>query len=151
MTKQELNKLKELSLEELKILQQEVEKTINIKSTIHYEIGDILLQKTDSWAKVSKIINVDYEEEFGWGYKVIVIKFEKGNIIKYNRNFFAESFNLKDIETIKIDENIWYTLETLYNKYRNQLDKVFDEWKKKEDSIRSECMEKLWEILNKEL
>lgn len=106
MTKQELNKLKELSLEELKILQQEVEKTINIKSTIHYEIGDILLQKTDSWAKVSKIINVDYEEEFGWGYKVIVIKFEKGNIIKYNRNFFAESFNLKDIETIKIDENI---------------------------------------------
>ena len=151
MTKQELNKLKELSLEELKILQQEVEKTINIKSTIHYEIGDILLQKTDSWAKVSKIINVDYEEEYGWGYKADVIKFEKGNIIKYTRNLFAESFNLKDIETIKIDENIWYTLETLYNKYRNQLDKIFDEWKKKEDSIRSECMEKLWEILNKEL
>ena len=94
---------------------------------------------------------MDYEEEYGWGYKADVIKFEKGNIIKYTRNLFAESFNLKDIETIKIDENIWYTLETLYNKYRNQLDKVFDEWKKKEDSIRSECMEKLWEILNKEL
>lgn len=46
---------------------------------------------------------------------------------------------------------MWYPLETLYNKYRNQLDKVFDEWRKKEDSIRSECMEKLWEILNKEL
>ena len=151
MTKQELNKLKELSLEELKILQQEVEKTINIKSTIHYEIGDILLQKFDSCVKVSKIINIDYEEEYGWGYRAIVIKFEKGNIIKCNRDFFAESFNLKDIETIKIDENIWYTLETLYNKYRNQLDKVFDEWKKKEDSIRSECMKKLWEILNKEL
>ena len=143
--------LKELSLEELKTLQQEVEKAINVKSMIHYEIGDILLQKTNSWAKVSKIINVDYEEEFGWGYRAIVIKFEKGNIIKYNRDFFAKSFNLKDIETIKIDENIWYTLETLYNKYRNQLDKVFNEWKKKEDSIRSECMEKLWEILNKEL
>ena len=143
--------LKELSLEELKTLQQEVEKAINVKSMIHYEIGDILLQKTNSWAKVSKIINVDYEEEFGWGYRAIVIKFEKGNIIKYNRDFFAKSFILKDIETIKIDENIWYTLETLYNKYRNQLDKVFNEWKKKEDSIRSECMEKLWEILNKEL
>ena len=146
----ELDKLKELSLEELKTLQQEVVNAINIKSMIHYEIGDILLQKTDSWAKVSKIINADYEEEYGWGYRAIVIKFEKGNIIKYNRDFFAESFNLKDIETIKIDENVWYTLETLYNKYRNQLDKVFDEWKKKEDSIRSECMEKLWEILNKE-
>lgn len=145
----ELGELKKLSLEELKTLQQEVEKAINVKSMIHYEIGDILLQKTDSWAKVSKIINADYEEEFGWGYRAIVIKFEKGNIIKYNRDFYAESFNLKDIETIKIDENIWYTLETLYNKYRSQLDKVFDEWKKKENSIRNEYMEELWRILNK--
>lgn len=109
------------------------------------------MQKTNSWVKVFKIVNTDYEEEFGWEYKANVIKFEKGNIIKYIRDFYTESFNLKDIETIKIDENIWYTLETLYNKYRNQLDKVFDEWKKKENSIRNECMEKLWEILNKEL
>ena len=147
----ELDKLKELSLEELKTLQQEVVNVINIKSTIHYEIGDILLQKTDSWVKAFKIINSDYVEEFGWKYEADVIKFEKGNIIKYVRYFFMESFDLKNIETIKIDENIWYPLETLYDKYRNQLDKVFDEWKKKEDSIRSECMKKLWEILNKEL
>lgn len=41
----ELNKLKELSLNELKTLQQKVEHTINIKSTIHYEIGDIFCKK----------------------------------------------------------------------------------------------------------
>ena len=143
--------LKKLNLEELKTLQQEVEKAINVKSMIHYEIGDILLRKTDSWVKVFKIINSDYDNEYGWGYKADFIKFEKSNTIKYTRNLFAKSFNLKNIETIKIDENTWNDLETLYNKYRNQLDKVFDEWKKKEDSIRGECMENLWEILNKEL
>lgn len=146
----ELDKLKELSLDELKTLQQEVVNAINIKSTIHYEIGDVLLQKFDSCVKVFKILDKDYDKEFGWGYRANVIKFEKSNMIKYVRYFYTESFNLKDIKTIKIDENIWYPLETLYNKYRNQLDKVFDEWKKKEDSIRGECMEKLWEILNKE-
>jgi hypothetical protein len=147
----ELNELKELSLEELKILQQEVKNAINIKSTIHYEIGDVLLQKTDSWVKIFKILDKDYDKEFGWDYKVNIIKFDKNNIIKCTRDFYTESFNLKDVETIKIDENIWYTLETLYNKYNNQLNKVFDEWKKKEDFIRNECMEELWEILNKEL
>ena len=146
----ELNELIELSLDELKTLQQEIKNAINIKSTIHYEIGDVLLQKTDSWVKAFKIINSDYEDEYGWGYKADVIKFDKSNIIKYTRNLFIESFNLKDIESIKIDENTWNNLETLYNKYKNQLDKVFDEWRKKEDSIRSECMEKLWETLNKE-
>lgn len=146
----ELNELIELSLDELKTLQQEVKNVINIKSTIHYEIGDILLQKTDSWVKAFKIINNDYDHEYGWGYKADVIKLDKSNIIKYTRNLFTESFNLKDIETIKIDENTWNNLETLYNKYKNQLDKVFDEWRKKEDSIRNECMEELWKILNKE-
>ena len=48
----ELNELIELSLDELKTLQQEVKNAINIKSTIHYEIGDVLLQKTDSWVKI---------------------------------------------------------------------------------------------------
>lgn len=147
----ELNELIELSLDELKTLQQEVKNAINIKSTIHYEIGDVLLQKTDSWVKAFKIINSDYEDEYGWGYKADVIKFDKSNIIKYTRNLFIESFNLKDIESIKINENTWNTLDALYDKYKHQLDKVFDEWRKKEDSIRSECMEKLWEILNKEL
>lgn len=147
----DLNKLKELSLDKLIILRQKVEDAIkNIISTCHYEIGDVLLQKTDSWVKIFKIINKDYEKEFGWDYKADIIKFDKNNIIKCTRDFYTESFNLKDVETIKIDENIWYTLETLYNKYNNQLNKVFDEWKKKEDSIRNECMEELWEILNKE-
>lgn len=147
----DLNKLKELSLDKLITLQQEVENAIkNIKSTCHYEIGDVLLQKTDSWVRVFKILNKNYEEEFGWEYRTNVIKFEKGNIIKHIRYFYTESFNLKDVKTIKIDENMWYPLETLYNKYRNQLDKVFDEWRKKEDFIRNECMEKLWETLNKE-
>lgn len=147
----DLNKLKELSLDKLIILQQEVEDAIkNIKSTSHYEIGDVLLQKTNSWVKIFKIINSDYENEYGWRYKVDVIKFDKSNIIKYTRYFYTESFELKDIETIKIDENTWNTLDALYDKYKYQLDKVFDKWRKKEDSIRSECMEKLWEILNKE-
>lgn len=144
----DLKELKKLSLDKLKTLQQEVEDAIkNIISTSHYEIGDILLQKTDSWVKTFKIINSDYEDEYGWAYKADVIKLDKSNIIKYTRNLFTESFDLKDIETIKIDENTWNNLETLYNKYRNQLDKVFDEWKKKEDSIRDKCMEELWEIL----
>lgn len=148
----ELNELIELSLDELKTLQQEVKNAINIKSTIHYEIGDILLQKTDSWIKAFKIINSDYDHEYGWEYRADVIKFDKSNIIKLTGDYFyTESFELEDIETIKIDENMWYPLETLYNKYKNQLDKVFDKWRKKEDSIRSECMEKLWETLNKEL
>jgi hypothetical protein len=147
----ESNELIELSLDELKTLQQEVKNAINIKSTIHYEIGDILLQKTDSWVKAFKIINSDYDPEYGWAYKANVIKLDKSNIIKYTRNLFTESFNLKDIESIKIDENTWNNLETLYNKYRNQLDKVFDEWRKKEDSIRGKCMEELWKTLNKEL
>ena len=94
----DLKELKKLSLEELKTLQQKVEHAINIKSTIHYEIGDILLQKTDSWIKAFKIINSDYEDEYGWGYKADVIKLDKSNIIKYTRNLFTESFNLKDIE-----------------------------------------------------
>ena len=128
----DLNKLKELSLDKLITLQQEVEDVIkNIISTCHYEIGDVLLQKTDSWVKIFKIINKDYEKEFGWDYKADIIKFDKNNIIKCTRDFYTESFNLKDVETIKIDENTWVTLDTLYNKYKNQLDKVFDEWKKK--------------------
>lgn len=148
----ELNELIELSLDELKTLQQEVKNAINIKSTIHYEIGDILLQKTDSWVKIFKILDKDYDEEWGWEYRADVIKFDKSNIIKLTGDYFyTESFELEDIETIKIDENMWYPLETLYNKYKNQLDKVFDKWRKKEDSIRSECMEKLWETLNKKL
>lgn len=150
----DLNELKKLSLDKLKALQQEVEDAIkNIKATCHYEIGDVLLQKTDSGAKVKvfKIIDTDYENEWGWEYKAEVIKFERINIIKMTKDFYAESFISEDIETIKVDENIWNTLDALYDKYKHQLDKVFDEWKKKEDSIRSECMEKLWETLNKEL
>lgn len=146
----DLNKLKELSLDKLITLQQEVENAIkNIKSTCHYEIGDVLLQKTNSCVKVFKILNKNYEEEFGWEYKINVIKFDKSNIIKYTRNLFIESFNLKDINTIKVDENTWNTLDALYDKYKHQLDKVFDDWKKKEDSIRGKCMEELQEILNK--
>lgn len=144
-----LNKLKELSLDKLKKLQQEVEDAIkNIKSTSHYEIGDILLQKTDSWVKVFKIINIDYEDDFGWEYKTYVIKFDKSNILKYIRNLYTESFELEDIETIKVDENTWCNLDVLYNKYKDQLDKVFYEYKKKEDSIYDKCMEELREILN---
>lgn len=144
-----LNKLKELSLDNLKKLQQEVEDAIkNIKSTSHYEIGDILLQKTDSWVKVFKIINIDYEEDFGWEYRTDVIKFDKSNIIKYIRDLYTESFELEDIETIKVDENTWCNLDVLYDKYKDQLNKVFDECKKKEDSIRNKCMEELQGILN---
>lgn len=144
-----LNKLKELSLDKLKKLQQEVEDAIkNIKSTSHYEIGDILLQKTDSWVKVFKIINIDYEDDFGWEYKTYVIKFDKSNILKYIRNLYTESFELEDIETIKVDENTWCNLDVLYDKYKDQLDKVFYEYKKKEDSIYDKCMEELREILN---
>lgn len=146
----DLNKLKELSLSKLKTLQQEVEDAIkNIISTRHYEIGDVLLQKTDSWVKVFKIVNKDYDEEFGWSYKAGVIKFEKINIIKQIKVFYTESFELEDIETVKVDEDTWNTLDALYDKYKDQLDKVFDEWKKKEDSIRGKCMEELQEILNK--
>lgn len=147
----ELNELIELSLDELKTLQQEVKNAINIKSTIHYEIGDVLLQKTDSWVKIFKILDKDYDKEFGWDYKVNIIKFDKNNIIKCTRDFYTESFELEDIETIKVNKNIWHTLEILYNKCNKQLDKVFDDWKKKEDFIRNECMEELWKILNKEL
>jgi hypothetical protein len=147
----ELCELKELSLDELKTLQQKVEHAINIKSMIHYEIGDILLQKTNSCVKVFKILNKNYEEEFGWEYRINVIKFDKSNIIKFSGDFYTESFELEDIETIKVNKNIWHTLEILYNKCNKQLDKVFDDWKKKEDFIRNECMEELWEILNKEL
>lgn len=146
----DLNKLKELSLDELKTLQQEVNNAINIKSTIHYEIGDVLLQKTDSWVRVFKILNKNYEEEFGWEYRINVIKFDKGSITKFSGDFYTESFELEDVETIKVNKNIWHTLEILYNKCNKQLDKVFDDWKKKEDFIRNECMEELWEILNKE-
>jgi hypothetical protein len=148
----DLNKLKELSLDKLIILQQEVENAIkNIKSTCHYEIGDVLLQKTNSCVKVFKILNKNYEEEFGWEYRINVIKFDKSNIIKFSGDFYTESFELEDIETIKVNKNIWHTLEILYNKCNKQLDKVFDDWKKKEDFIRNECMEELWKILNKEL
>lgn len=144
-----LNKLKELSLDNLKKLQQEVEDAIkNIQSTSHYEIGDILLQKTDSWVKVFKIINKDYEEDFGWEYRADVIKFDKSNIIKYTRDLYTESFELEDIETIKVDENTWCNLDVLYDKYKDQLNKVFDECTKKEDSIRNKCMEELRGILN---
>lgn len=148
----DLNKLKELSLDKLITLQQEVEDAIkNIKSTCHYEIGDVLLQKTDSGSKVKvfKIIDNDYENEWGWKYKADVIKFERINIIKMTRDFYAESFVSEDIKTIKVDEDTWNTLDALYDKYKYQLDKVFDEWKKKEDSIRGNCMEELQEILNK--
>lgn len=148
----DLNKLKELSLDKLITLQQEVKDAIkNIKSTRHYEIGDVLLQKTDSGSKVKvvKIIDTDYENEWGWEYKAEVIKFERLNIIKMTKDFYAESFVSEDIKTIKVDENIWNTLDTLYDKYKYQLDKVFDEWKKKEDSIRGKCLEELQEILNK--
>lgn len=148
----DLNKLAEIkSLSKLLALRQEVDDAIkNIKSTKRYEIGDVLLQKTDSWVKVFKILDKDYEdEEFGWEYKANIIKFEKLNIIKYIKNLYTESFELEDIETIKVDENTWITLDELYCKYKDQLDKVFDEWKKKEDSIRSKCMEELQEILNK--
>ena len=147
-----LNKLKELSLDKLITLQQEVEDAIkNIKSTRHYEIGDVLLQKTDSGSKVKvfKIIDTDYEKEWGWEYKAEIIKFERINIIKMTKDFYAESFVSEDIKTIKVDENIWNTLDALYDKYKHQLDKVFNEWKNKEDSIRGKCMEELQEILNK--
>lgn len=150
----DLNKLKEIkSLDKLLALRQEVDDAIkNIKSTGHYEIGDVLLQKTDSWVKVFKILDKDYEDkELGWEYKTDIIKFEKLNIIKYIRNLYTESFELEDIETIKVDEDTWDTLDVLYCKYKDQLDKVFDKWKKKEDSIRGKCMEELREILNKEL
>ena len=147
----DLNELKELSLEELKTLQQKVENAIkNIIFTYHYEIGDILLQKTDYCVKVFKILDKDYDEEWGWEYRANVIKFEKTNIIKQTGDcFYTESFELGNIKTIKVDENIWNTLDALYDKYKHQLDKVFDEWKKKEDSIRGKCMEELQEILNK--
>lgn len=148
----DLNKLKELSLDKLITLQQEVEDAIkNIKSTCHYEIGDVLLQKTDSGAKVKvfKIIDKDYENEWGWEYKAEVIKFERINIIKMTKDFYAESFVSDDIKTIKVDEDIWNALDALYDKYKCQLDKVFNEWKNKEDSIRGKCMEELQEILNK--
>ena len=126
-----LNKLKELSLDKLITLQQEVEDAIkNIKSTRHYEIGDVLLQKTDSGSKVKvfKIIDTDYENEWGWEYKAEVIKFERINIIKMTKDFYAESFVSEDIKTIKVDENIWNTLDTLYDKYKHQLDKEFSKW-----------------------
>jgi hypothetical protein len=148
----DLNELKKLSLDKLKALQQEVEDAIkNIKATHHYEIGDVLLQKTDSGAKVKvfKIIDTDYENEWGWEYKADVIKFDKSNIIKMTREFYTESFVSEDIKTIKVDENTWNTLDALYDKYKDQLDKVFNEWKNKEDSIRGKCMEELQEILNK--
>lgn len=148
----DLNELKKLNLDKLKALQQEVEDAIkNIKATHHYEIGDVLLQKTDSGArvKVFKIIDNDYENEWGWEYKAEVIKFERINIIKMTKDFYAEYFESEDIKTIKVDENIWNTLDTLYDKYKCQLDKVFNEWKNKEDSIRGKCMEELQEILNK--
>jgi hypothetical protein len=148
----DLNELKKLSLDKLKVLQQEVEDAIkNIKATCHYEIGDVLLQKTDSGSKVKvfKIIDKDYENEWGWEYKADVIKFEKINIIKMTREFYTESFVSEDIKTIKVDEDTWNTLDALYDKYKYQLDKVFNEWKNKEDSIRGKCMEELQEILNK--
>ena len=148
----DLNKLAEIkSLDKLLALRQEIDDVIkNIKSTKLYEIGDVLLQKTDSWVKVFKIVDKDYEdEEFGWEYKAYIIKFEKLNIIKYSRNLYTESFKSEDIKTIKVDEDTWNTLDALYDKYKYQLDKVFDEWKKKEDSIRGNCMEELQEILNK--
>ena len=148
----DLNELKKLSLDKLKALQQEVEDAIkNIKSSCHYEIGDVLLQKTDSDSKVKvfKIIDTDYENYMGWEYKADVIKFDKSNIIKQTREFYKESFESEDIKTIKVDENTWNALDALYEKYKYQLDKVFDEWKKKEDSIRGNCMEELQEILNK--
>lgn len=147
-----LNELKKLSLDKLKALQQEVEDAIkNIKDTHHYEIGDVLLQKLDSGAKVKvfKIIDTDYENEWGWEYKAEVIRFDRRNIIKMTKDFYTESFVSEDIKTIKVDENTWNTLDALYDKYKYQLDKVFDEWKKKEDSIRCKCMEELQEILNK--
>ena len=148
----DLNKLKKLSLDKLKALQQEVEDAIkNIKATHHYEIGDVLLQKTDSWVRVFKILNNNYDEKWGWEYRADDIKFEKTNIIKQTGYYFyTESFELGNIKTIKVDEDTWNTLDALYDKYKYQLDKVFDEWKKKEDSIRDKCMEELREILNKE-
>ena len=147
----DLNELIELSLDKLITLQQEVENAIkNIKSTCHYEIGDVLLQKTNSCVKVFKILNKNYEEEFGWEYRANVIKFEKTNIIKQTGDcFYTESFELGNIKTIKVDENTWNTLDALHDKYKYQLDKVFNEWKNKEDSIRGKCMEELQEILNK--
>jgi hypothetical protein len=149
----DLNELKELSLDELKTLQQEVEDAIkNIILTCHYEIGDILLQKTDYCVKIFKILDKNYDEEWGWEYKADVIKFEKTNIIKQTGDYFyTESFELGNIKTIKVDEDTWNTLDALHDKYKDQLDKVFDEWKKKEDFIRDKCMEELWKILNKEL
>jgi hypothetical protein len=148
----DLNKLKELSLDKLITLQQEVEDAIkNIKATCHYEIGDVLMQKTDSGAKVKvfKIIDTDYENEWGWEYKAEVIRFDKSNIIKQTKEFYTESFVSEDIKTIKVDGDTWNTLDALYDKYKDQLDKVFNEWKNKEDSIRGKCMEELQEILNK--
>lgn len=148
----DLKKLRELSLDKLITLQQEVEDAIkNIKSTCHYEIGDVLLQKTDSGSKVKvfKIINTDYEKEWGWEYKAEVIRFDRSNIIKMTKDFYAVNDLDEDIKTIKVDEDTWNTLDTLYDKYKDQLDKVFNEWKKKEDSIRDKCMEELREILNK--
>lgn len=148
----DLNKLKELSLDKLITLQQEVEDAIkNIKSTRHYEIGDVLLQKTDSGSKVKvvKIIDTDYEKEWGWEYKAEVIKFERINIIKMTKDFYAVNDLYEDIKTIKVDEDTWNALDALYVKYKDQLDKVFDEWKKKEDSIRGKCMEELKGILDK--
>ena len=139
----DLNKLKELSLDKLITLQQEVEDAIkNIKSTRHYEIGDVLLQKTDSGSKVKavKIIDTDYEKEWGWEYKAEVIKFERINIIKMTKDFYAVNDLYEDIKTIKVDEDTWNALDALYVKYKDQLDKVFDEWKKKEDSIRGMCI-----------
>ena len=106
-----------------------------------------MLQKTDSYVKVFKITSTNYEEEFGWEYEVDIIKFDKNNIIKYIRVFYTDYFESEEVETIKIDENTWITLETLYNKYKIQLDKVYDEWRKKEASIQNECMEELWKIL----
>lgn len=148
----DLNELKKLSLDKLITLQQEVEDAIkNIKATCHYEIGDVLMQKTDSGAKVKvfKIIDTDYENEWGWEYKAEVIRFDRSNIIKMTKDFYAESFVSEDIKTIKVDGDTWNTLDALYDKYKDQLDKVFNEWKNKEDSIRGKCMEELQEILNK--
>jgi hypothetical protein len=99
-----------------------------------------------------KILDKNYDEEWGWEYKADVIKFEKTNIIKQTGDYFyTESFELGNIKTIKVDEDTWNTLDALHDKYKDQLDKVFDEWKKKEDFIRDKCMEELWKILNKEL
>lgn len=100
--------------------------------------------------KVFKILDKNYDEEWGWEYKADVIKFEKTNIIKQTGDYFyTESFELGNIKTIKVDEDTWNTLDALYDKYKDQLDKVFNEWKNKEDSIRSKCMKELQEILNK--